>query len=240
MSELHTAGHASAAGKPLAIRILDAHFERTWAAREEYAARLAERDDLTRDDIFMDTLRRATDGVEPTWLRRAKQLHDEIGKCIYVVSQAPSPHLSTDVVMEAESRVRAFVDAMPGQVSQDRIDAMAFLAVIQAGSTRDPSLTEPLDAGQPPEEVVCFALSFHDVLLAIRVAMFVDDVAKVLARWRDDSPRRPTKWTLIATLWSNVTGRKWSAETLRRYDPRKKQVAPGRVANRIRRPKRLG
>lgn len=68
-------GQPSAVGadtgvKPLAIRILDAHFERTWEARENYATRLAQRPDLTRDDIFMDTIRRATDGVEPTWLRQ--------------------------------------------------------------------------------------------------------------------------------------------------------------------------
>ncbi len=87
---------------------------------------------------------------------------------------------------------------------------------------------------------MCFLLSFHDVFLALRVAMFVEDVTKVLARWDDESPRRPTKWTLLATLWSNVTGRRWSAATLRRYDPRKKQVVPGRPSKRTRKPKTLG
>jgi hypothetical protein len=85
-----------------------------------------------------------------------------------------------------------------------------------------------LDAGQPPEEVVCFAYSTFDIDAAMRLAEHVADVALPLERWADRTPRTPTKWSVVADLWTKALGKRYSAETWRRWDPRKKQTLPGR------------
>jgi hypothetical protein len=211
----------------LAQRIREAHAARRDEAHEGYADALAA-SDLERAAIYIDTVRRYTDGVEPKWLIRAKLLHDELGRYIYVLTQRHRMDLPDWAMQHAEQAVRAFVENS-GQVTPGRADAITFLAVVNLVTARDPSVAQLLDAGQPPAEVVCFVYSVvHDVEIAVRLAQALDDVALLLERWSDTSPRRPTKWTVVARLWERATGMRYGTDTWRRWDPRKKQVLPRR------------
>ncbi|MGD0679667.1 MAG: hypothetical protein ABSC94_30135 [Polyangiaceae bacterium] len=212
----------------LADRIRAAHAVRQARANEEYSADLAVAAPLDNEGIRAHTVRRSTFGVEPQWLIRAKQLHHELGSYIYALTQGDRMHLPAEVMNRARAEVRAFVEAQPGQLQHDRLDITAFLAVVHMVATRDPSVAPPIEAGQPPAEAVCFAYSvLYDVDLAVRLADHVEDVDLLLQRWLDNTPRKPTKWSIASELWLKATCKEYSADTFRRWDPRKKQTLPG-------------
>jgi hypothetical protein len=180
--------------------------------------------DLASDGIFLNTVRRYVAGVEPMWLIRAKRLHDELGRFIYVLSQQNQMELPQEILREAETYVRAFVQSLPSQNEHGRLDAMTLLAIVQIVATRHESIRPPLDAGQRPAETACFLYSLHDPEIAAQLAEHVNEVELLLERWGDETPRRPTKWQVAARLWEKATGRSYSSDTWRRWDPRKKQV----------------
>jgi hypothetical protein len=214
----------------LAQRIREAHAARCAGADADYTDQLAaglRSGALDRGGIFLDTVRRFTLGTEPTWLVRAKRLHEALAKDIYILSRATTVGLPAEVLAAAEARVREFVESMPAEGEQRRLDKMTLIVVIELVCGRHESVAPMLDAGQRPAEVVCFTYSMHDLDLAVQLAPHVDDIALLLSRWDDDTPRTPSKWDLIAALWEKATGELVSRETWRRYDPSRKQVAPG-------------
>ena len=171
-----TRTHSRLSGDDLSDRIRKAHEARRDEAHEAYGADLAAAD-WSRDAIVGHTIRRRTPGVEPAWLLRAKDRYVELGKFIYALSQAHRMALPPEVMAQAKAAVRAFVDAGPATATVDRLNAMAFLASVELVATRNASVAPPLDAGQPPEEVVCFAYSFYDLEIAVRLAECREDLS---------------------------------------------------------------
>jgi hypothetical protein len=102
----------------LAERIRAAYVARREQAHAAYAESLVmDAQHLESDGIFLHTVRRYTEGVEPRWLIRARHLHDELGRYIYVLSQAHTVSLSEHILRDAEESVRASCSVNLGKSS---------------------------------------------------------------------------------------------------------------------------
>lgn len=208
---------SSERGARLAARIHDAWETRARLAEEQREAELLAIE-ASSLDIFTSSVKARVEeaGVLPTWLFLAKKRYEELGKYIFALSRAPMRQaLPAEVIQEAERHVRAFVEMnAPKTKTLEEVFMVGVLDIVHA---KDPLVRAALDSGMPAEEVVCFQYSTFDLEIGKRLALHVEAVARLLERWGDDTPRRPTKWELLSLLWEQATGRRVKRGTWRKH-----------------------